>query len=123
MIINLTQHAASSEQEAAGVVNVAERTVLSELLTFATLPTSAGLVDRAEALADLATGYTAAMIGGAPYLMAALEQALLTRGIEPVYAFSVRESIEQVQADGSTRKTAVFRHVGFVRPSGPFVIV
>jgi hypothetical protein len=55
-----------------------------------------------------------AMIGGAPYLMAPLESALRAHGITPVYAFSVRESVDQVQPDGSVRKVAVFRHAGFV---------
>jgi hypothetical protein len=31
-----------------------------------------------------------------------------------VYAFSRRESTEAVQEDGSVRKVAVFRHLGFV---------
>ena len=35
-------------------------------------------------------------------------------GIQPVFAFSVRETEEQKQADGSVRKVAVFRHAGFV---------
>jgi hypothetical protein len=54
------------------------------------------------------------MIGGAPYLMAPLEVALRAHGITPLYAFSVRESVEQTQPDGSVRKIAVFRHGGFV---------
>jgi hypothetical protein len=54
------------------------------------------------------------MIGGAPYLMGALEKALRECGFTPVYAFSKRESIDQPQPDGSVRKVAVFRHLGFV---------
>lgn len=56
-----------------------------------------------------------AMIGGALWLMAPLELALRAVGIEPLYAFSERTSAEQIQIDGSVRKVAVFRHVGFVR--------
>ncbi|MDP3909506.1 MAG: hypothetical protein Q8Q14_03860 [Gemmatimonadales bacterium] len=56
-----------------------------------------------------------AMIGGAPFLMAPLEAALGNRGCATVYAFSVRESAEEVLPDGSTRKVAVFRHRGFVQ--------
>ena len=37
------------------------------------------------------------MIGGAPYLMASLERALDAVMIQPVYSFSVRESVEAVQ--------------------------
>ena len=55
-----------------------------------------------------------AMIGGAPYLMPALEKELIALGIEPVYSFSERVSEETVQADGSVVKTNVFKHVGFV---------
>ena len=55
-----------------------------------------------------------AMIGGALWLMAPLAAALREQGIEAVFAFSVRETEEQKQADGSVRKVAVFRHAGFV---------
>lgn len=51
--------------------------------------------------------------------MGALERALIAKGVKPVYAFSARESVDHVQADGSVRKVAVFRHLGFV--SGPLV--
>jgi hypothetical protein len=34
--------------------------------------------------------------------------------ITPLYAFSVRESVEQALADGSVRKVNVFRHAGFI---------
>ena len=43
-----------------------------------------------------------------------LEAALRQQGFTPLYAFSVRESADQTQPDGSVRKVAVFRHVGFV---------
>ena len=55
-----------------------------------------------------------AMIGGAPYLMAELEKELWHLGIEPVYAFSRRESVETVGENGEVTKTAVFKHIGFV---------
>ena len=54
------------------------------------------------------------MIGGAPYLMSALENALMAVGIKPLYSFSERVSMEETIADGTVRKTNVFRHVGFV---------
>ena len=54
------------------------------------------------------------MIGGAPYLMAPLEKELRGWGLVPVYAFSVRESTEVVQDDGSVRKVNTFRHAGWV---------
>jgi len=118
IVLNLTQHAASPEQRAAGVCDLegADLTELRELLTFEELPDAAEIRRRAEATARLAggTGAAAAMIGGAPYLMAPLERELRARGIRPLYAFSRRESVEQTQPDGSIRKVAVFRHLGFV---------
>ena len=115
MIANLTQHAASQEQLADGVVDLG-RASLSTMLTFDDLPTRVIIEQRARCIARLAkeAGATAAMIGGAPYLMAQLEIELRKLCIKPVYAFSKRESMEQVQSDGSTRKVAVFRHAGWI---------
>ena len=116
-IINLTQHAATPEQIAAGVVpaHFAER--LPSLLNFSSIPTPLEIRQRAEVVASLAhdTGAREAMIGGAPFFMAALERALRQCGITPLYAFSERASEEQTQPDGGVRKVNVFRHVGFVR--------
>ena len=56
----------------------------------------------------------AAMIGGAPFFMSALEAALKERGVRAVHAFSRRESGEERLPDGSVRKTQVFRHAGWV---------
>jgi hypothetical protein len=36
-------------------------------------------------------------------------------GIVPVYAESVRDSVEEQQPDGSVKKVSVFRHLGFRR--------
>lgn len=116
-MVNLTQHPATPEQVAAGVRDLPpeERSLLGKLLTFEEIPTCAILHEVAALVADLVpNGEDSAMIGGAPFFMAPLEKALLSRGISPVYAFSRRESIEQTQADGSVRKVAVFRHAGFV---------
>ena len=55
-----------------------------------------------------------ALVGGAPYLMSALEAALKERGIQPLYAFSQRESVEKVNPDGSVTKTAIFKHAGYI---------
>lgn len=128
MIINLTQHVATSEQIAQGVVDLpaSERAALQDLLTFGELPTAAEVSARAAEIAELAAynGMSgdegdspmpeAAMIGGAPFLMGALERALKIVGITAVYAFSVRESVDQPQPDGSVIKVAIFRHAGFV---------
>ena len=125
MILNLTQHPGTPEQ---GVTDLTggELAALKQALTFDAIPTAQDITDRAEYIAELASMNglgggddddpipTRAMIGGAPYLMAPLERALRNVGIEPLYAFSVRESAEQTQPDGTVRKVNVFRHAGFV---------
>lgn len=115
-IMNITQHPATPEQVASGVVdlNGREKKTLAECLIFEEIPDGEELKIRAEALADIALQGSGAMIGGAPYLMAPLERALKDRGITPLYAFSKRESVEETLPDGSVRKVAVFRHLGFV---------
>lgn len=121
MILNLTQHPATSEQAAAGVVDLPadQRATLIDRLTVDALPTAGEIEARCADIAMLAalaseSHQNAAMIGGAPWMMARLEAALRDQGIDPVYAFSVRASVEQTQADGSVRKVNVFRHAGFV---------
>ena len=117
-IVNLTQHTSSADQMAAGVVDLpeADRANVSALLTFDDLPGDDEVAHRAAAIAAVvAHSCDCAMIGGAPYLMAPLIVALRAVGVEPVFAFSRRESTEIVQPDGSARKTAVFRHAGWVR--------
>lgn len=116
-IINLTQHAATPEQIAAGVVAAPFADRLPSLLTFDRIPTPLEIRQRAEVIASLAedSGFREAMIGGAPFFMAAIEKSLRQCGITPLYAFSERASEEQTQPDGSVRKVNVFRHVGFVR--------
>jgi len=117
-VLNLTQHSATPEQIAQGVVEPTPevKAQIQSLLTFEELPGPKEIIRRATRLADIAAecGVEAAMIGGAPYLMAELERTLLFGGVNPLYAFSRRESVDQVQPDGSVKKVAVFRHVGFV---------
>lgn len=119
-ILNLTQHKATPEQVDQGVIDLsdADRASLANALTFGELPDFDVLAARAASIALMAVGHSAgcksAMIGGAPFFMAPLERALWKVGIRPLYAFSVRESVEEAQADGSVRKVAVFRHAGFV---------
>ena len=118
MIVNLTQHAATADQIAAGVRDLTgtDRDQVIAALTFDELPTAADLADRAGTIALVAmlSGSTKAMIGGAPYFMAPLESALKGVGITPVYAFSRRESVEETQPDGSVKKINIFKHSGFV---------
>jgi hypothetical protein len=122
MIINLTQHQATPEQRAAGVGEPGEdvKREIQTLLTFGDLPTQEEIKDRASALAHIAVGLARweegakVMIGGAPYLMASLEEELRGWGLIPVYAFSRRESVETTAADGTVTKRNIFRHLGFV---------
>lgn len=119
-IVNLTQHASTPDQRKAGVYDLeGERlSSLKAALNFTHLPQAEEIRQRAEAIADLVCRDgdkpDAAMIGGAPFLMASLERALAERGIKPLYAFSLREVKEMPQPDGSVKKEAVFRHLGFV---------
>ncbi len=122
-IINLTQHVASPDQVAHGVIDLAsdERGALQALLTFEALPSALEIQVRADAIAEMVraeagtTGHDAAMIGGALWLMMPLAQALRSVGIEPLFAFSAREAAEVAQPDGSVKKVSSFRHIGFVR--------
>lgn len=128
VIVNLTQHQATTEQIAQGVADLPEREAhaVRDLLTFDAIPQEGEIMARARDIALIAATALGgdegdihpqrAMIGGAPYLMGALENALIEQGIIPCYAFSTREVLEQTQADGTVRKTAVFRHAGFVVP-------
>lgn len=115
-ILNLTQHPATPEQIQAGVVEPANKERVKTLLTFDELPSTAELYKRAAELARICQqhGTELAMVGGAPFFMRPLHIHLDARGIAPLYAFSKRESVEEKLADGTVKKTAVFKHIGFV---------
>ncbi len=116
MILNLTQHAATADQVAAGVVEPADKKAVQELITFDELPGAQEILCRANHLAVIASEgeFKEVLIGGAPFFMGPLEDTLWQYGIEPVYAFSKRESVDEKQPDGSVRKIQVFRHAGFI---------
>jgi hypothetical protein len=116
MIVNLTQHPGTPEQGVTDLTGEAKERLV-ELLTFEEIPSRVDIIDRAYGIATLGAVMPradAAMIGGAPYLMAPLEAALRLWGIKPLYAFSLRESVEEIAADGTVKKTAVFKHKGFI---------
>lgn len=106
-ILNLTQHVGTIEQ---GVIEPEEKERVARLLTFAHIPTKEALTERANLLASLAVGHDAAMIGGAPFFMSHLENALKAVGVTPLYAFSVRESVENSEG----KKVSTFKHKGWV---------
>jgi len=123
MIYNLTQHPATPEQRAQGVIDLPEeeRRLLGNILTFEEIPSQEEMANRAKVivrlLADIAPGGQTVMIGGAPFFMSTLEGILVQAGHTPVYAFSKRVSIETQNPDGSVTKVNKFIHEGFVKPS------
>ena len=114
-IVNLTQHEATPDQIAAGVLEVADKATVQKLLTFEEPPTPVEMAERARILAGIAAATAStAMIGGAPFFMGRLEAALKEAGVKPVYAFTRREAVDAPDGNGGVRKTQVFRHAGWV---------
>lgn len=124
-VLNLTQHNATPDQMQAGVVEPEGKAEIRELLTFEELPTDRHVWERACTLARLARveceklGAKKVMIGGAPFLMAYLQRALNLHGLDAVFAFSKRVTVEEPQPDGTVKKTQIFKHEGFVELSQP----
>lgn len=125
-ILNLTQHLATPDQLAAGVVDISERHrewLLAEI-TFEDPPSAQEMLSRARQIVCLVQHYVkkdggvwrhpAVMIGGAPYFMPMLQRVLKEEGCKVLYAFTRRESVDTIAPDGSIHKTSVFRHAGFV---------
>lgn len=119
-ILNLTQHIATEEQISQGVFEPVSKEEVRTFLTFNKLPSKTEIQANAIALASLAKEECEkhhckkVMIGGAPYLMSALEKWLKKYNLQPVYAFSKRISVDEQQQDGSVVKKVVFKHEGFV---------
>lgn len=116
MILNLTQHMATPEQIAQGVIEPKMKQMVRYYLTFNEIPSRDEIAQRADVLAGYAlyNECTAAMIGGAGFLMRPLEEALIRYGILPLHSFTRRESVEHEQPDGTIQKVTIFRHIGFV---------
>lgn len=73
-------------------------------------------VERAQAIASAVGGFEQAdvvLAMGQPQLAAAIQGEARKAGAYNVEAVSERQSVEQVQPDGSTKKTAIFVHKGF----------
>lgn len=125
IVFNATQHAGSPEQIAQGLCDLEgeDLTSLKKLLTFTgeDLRTDAqfALGYRAERICALLRSIPACragsqiLIGGLPALQGPLAACLYKYGFRPVFAHSDRVSEDQVQADGSARKVAIFRHQFF----------
>ena len=125
IILNFTQHKLTKEQidslveEGFNIENVEIEApqFVKNCLTFTECPSREELNNKAGALADYAQiqcKATDVIVGGAPYFMGALETVLIERGIKPRYAFTERVAVETVNPDGSTTKTSIFRHSGWV---------
>lgn len=114
VVVNLTQHNATGEQQAKGIVDVPDVQELRKCLTFVGMPTQKSIANRAALIVQIAkaNGAKKAMIGGAPYLMSELERQLMNAKIVPCYAVSDRVTIEETLPDGSVKKTSVFKHIG-----------
>lgn len=118
-IVNLTQHNPTLEQVEAGVgIPLLKEIGQLELLNFDTLEEAltAGLraIQVAEVVETHCEPGSRVMIGGAPFFMTHLVRELQAKGFMPIFAFSVRDSVDQQMPDGSTKKVSVFRHSGFV---------
>lgn len=113
-ILNLTQHPATEEQKDAGVIEPKDKKKIQGLLTFERKPSIDEISERADKLARIAlmSGCKKAMIGGAPFLMPSLAFYIKRSGIQPVCAFSKRESVEK-EVGGKIKKVSVFKHLGF----------
>lgn len=116
IIINLTQHNATAEQTAAGVIDLPQEKQkrLKELLTFTTPPTERDMDERARQIVVLAKPFLTAMIGGAPYFMPVLQKRLKDEGIRVLYSFTQRVATEATMRDGTVQKVVAFRHCAFV---------
>ena len=126
MILNLTQHSASPEQLAAGVVDLSPwlTDIVRGMLTVPAadllgLDAHIGLAERARGLClvidqeDDSEGVEV-MVGGLPALMHHLVDELRSCGYRPLYAVSDRVSRDG--PDGT--KVSVFAHLGFIAARG-----
>lgn len=138
-ILNLTQYYATKEQVDDGVMEPSSegKNIIRSLLTFDRLPALKEINNRANSIANLAVKESdaiggsvhVAMVGGAgaceaPYLMSALECALLARGITPLYSFTERVVTDKCTPVGAVKESlydhvvirkTIYVHVGFVK--------
>jgi hypothetical protein len=113
-MINLTQHNPTPDQIAAGVVTPHNADAIRWLLTFEVPPSRETLFATAKAMAWAAIERSAYIDWDEDDWDEDVEIALRAQGFTPYYAFSVRDSVDQTQPDGSVQKVAVFRHIGFI---------
>lgn len=63
-------------------------------------------------------GAFSVMLGGAPFFMGPLANALTEAGVEVVFSFTDRVSVDVTNPDGTVTKTSTFKHLGFVQHVG-----
>ena len=118
ILINLTQHNLTQEQLKDAVeVGTDVRDEVIKLITFNGLPTAGEIKDNASRLAEICRDMHAshAVIGGAPYFMGPLEQALRRVGVTPLYAFTERVAVEVTNPEtGEVTKTSKFNFAGWI---------
>lgn len=120
-MLNLTQHNATEDQLKAGVTEPEPyvKKLLQDFLTFKEIPSETTLEIQAKNIAYLVkVNYPEekdVMIGGAPFFMSYLEDALKKLDFNPYYAFSKRVVKEKTLEDGTVEKTAEFKFEGFVK--------
>jgi len=115
-VLNLTQHKATIDQ--VGVIEPENKKKIQNHLTFVSLPEK-GIIDiKVHSLVEYCIEFHPSvkevMIGGAPFIIEPLAIALRAAGFTPVYAFSMRQSVEKV-VNGEVIKSSVFKHMGFVK--------
>ncbi|MDO5481151.1 MAG: hypothetical protein Q4F60_02285 [Candidatus Saccharibacteria bacterium] len=121
-ILNLTQYEATTDQLEAGVIEPDfGKEFIKELLTFEQHPTETEIRNRARRLAatalDISRGKRGkVMIDSASCLTPALIVELKKMGFTPLFSVTRRRTEKVVQSDGSVRKLAVLRHIGWVQP-------
>jgi hypothetical protein len=119
-VFNLTQHEPTAGQIEAGLMprDDRDKAEVQKLITFNAPEevTPSEMRRRAMCCAMIAqaSGHEYAMCGGVAYFGRYLEDALIELRIKPIYSFSERASQEVHQADGSVKKTFVFKHKAWV---------
>lgn len=126
-LLNLTQHESTKDQKETKegdhiirVVDIPAKESIKELLNFEEIPTKEKLKTRSGLVASAASEFCkkfncqGVMIGGAPYFMRHLEEALERYGIPFTYSFSKRVSVEIQKEDGSVMKASKFQHEGWI---------
>lgn len=118
ILINLTQHTLTADQlQGAVEVGTDVRDEVVKLITFNGLPTAGEIKGNASRLTEICRDMHAshAVIGGAPYFMGPLEQALRKAGIVPLYAFTERVAVEVTNPEtGEVTKTSKFNFAGWI---------